>query len=108
MSDLPKPKYKWRQTWADHPKHFTGFDGDRKFAHIHWYHMGWWNWFMCWHWAKNASRWKRPNGQADTARSAALEVEACYEAVLRCEWPGMAPEDLQCMLDNEEWMRTRL
>jgi hypothetical protein len=62
---------------------------------------------MCWHWAKNASRWKRPNGQADSARAAALEVEACYEAVLRCEWPGMVPEDLQSMLDNEEWMRTR-
>lgn len=88
MSDLPKPKYKWRQTWPDHRKHFTGFDGERKFAHIHWYHMGWWNWFMCWHWAKNASKWKRPSGQAASARAAALDVEECYESVLRCEWPA--------------------
>jgi hypothetical protein len=37
---------------------------------------------MCWNWAKNASRWKRPNGQEDSARAAALEAEECYEAVL--------------------------
>ncbi|WP_322886087.1 hypothetical protein U8C32_33555 (plasmid) [Sinorhizobium medicae] len=106
MSDLPKPKYKWRQTWPNHPKHFCGDDGSRHIASIYWNHMGWWNWFM-WNWAKNASRWKRPNGQAGSAREAALEAEKCYEAILRCEWPGIAPEDLQCMLGYEEWMRTR-
>ncbi|WP_234835780.1 hypothetical protein [Sinorhizobium meliloti] len=105
MSDLPKPKYRWRQTWRDAPKHFSGYDGGRHIASIHWYHMGWWNWFMCWNQAKNSNRWKRPNGQAETAREAALEAEKCYEAVLGCKWPGMAPDDLQSMLDKEEWQK---
>lgn len=74
MSDLPKPKYQWRGK-RDQPNEFSAFDGARQIAWIHKYHLGWWNWYMCWNHAKNANRWTPPSGQAGSAREAAIEAE---------------------------------
>ena len=94
--DGPKPKYQWRQTWADEANHFTGYDGDRKIAHMHAHHMAGWMWFMIFElpW-RNKAVIQLLTGHADTARQAACEAKACYEAVLAGAWPGMAPEDIE-------------
>nr|WP_225166235.1 hypothetical protein [Ensifer sp. IC4062] len=102
MPEEPKLKYQWRPT-GKKPDMYSGFDGPREIAFVHKYHLGWWNWYMCWNHAKNSNRWQRPNGQADSAREAALAAESCYDSILSCTWPGMDPEDLQCMLDHERW-----
>ncbi|MBB4184810.1 hypothetical protein GGE07_001436 [Sinorhizobium terangae] len=106
MSEEPKPKYQWRhgQTSRNTFPGATAAD----ISHIRWYHMGWWNWYMTWNWAKNANTWMPPNGQADSARAAALEAKACYDAVLRCEWPIILLTEQSGRLEDYPELRARI
>ncbi|WP_428843155.1 DUF892 family protein [Sinorhizobium terangae] len=93
--------------WPDVPKHFSGYDGSRHIAHplvphgmvglVHDLELG-----------KNANTWMPPNGQADSARAAALEAEACYDAVLRCEWPIILLTKQSGRLEDYPELRARI
>ncbi|MCY1667376.1 hypothetical protein [Rhizobium sp. SL86] len=95
--------HSWRQTWPDHANHFTAFDGQVKFAHIHEHHMSGWAWYMVLDlpWSNRPSA-APLTGHCETAREAAQAAEACYAAVLAGTWRGMSEKDQQAARERRE------
>lgn len=103
--DGPRPRYRWRKD-----KHsdtiFAGYDGKRQMGRVEGHHLGAWYWSMTFNHAINLVA-TPVRGTSNTARLAAMACEDCYDAVMAGTWPGITPEAVQRMLDEERFILER-